>query len=169
MFNYRPLQMSYQPHFIVERLGLIFYWYIVLITSARDSALPLPFLVTFCVHIYFLQKNSLLYSLSGLFPLLQMKWYKSPFDFYKCSENILRNPVFIVVILCFTPHIYFIILISMIASNLVEIIRLPQIQNRKCLRKFNFSEIRSPGLPVYHFRAPEFVKASGRSNVVVAA
>ena len=34
-----------------------------------------------------------------------------------------------------TPHIYFKILISMIAGNLVEIIRLPQIQNRKCLRK----------------------------------
>jgi hypothetical protein len=33
----------------------------------------------------------------------------------------------------FTPHIYFIILTSMIAGNIVEI-RLPQIQNRKCLR-----------------------------------
>jgi hypothetical protein len=36
----------------------------------------------------------------------------------------------------FTPHVYFIILISMIASNLVEI-RLPKIQSRKCLRKSN--------------------------------
>ena len=62
----------------------------------------------------------------------------------------------------FTPHIYFIILISMIAGNLVEI-RLPKIQSRKCLRKsnlrrysikcfrkFNFNEIRSPKLSAYH-------------------
>jgi hypothetical protein len=34
----------------------------------------------------------------------------------------------------FTPHIYFIILINIIAGNLVEI-RLPKIQSRKCLRK----------------------------------
>ena len=34
----------------------------------------------------------------------------------------------------FIPHIYFIILISMIAGNLVEI-GLPKIQSRKCLRK----------------------------------
>jgi hypothetical protein len=53
----------------------------------------------------------------------------------------------------FSPHIYFIILISMIAGNLVEIIRFPQIQNRKCLRKFIFSEIRSAGLLAYCFRA----------------
>ena len=52
-----------------------------------------------------------------------------------------------------TPHIYFKILISMIAGNLVEIIRLPQIQNRKCPRKFNFSEIRSRRLSAYRFRA----------------
>ena len=62
----------------------------------------------------------------------------------------------------FNPHIYFIILISMIAGNLVEI-RLPKIQSkkclqkynlwrysRKCLRKFNFNEIRSPELSAYH-------------------
>jgi hypothetical protein len=62
----------------------------------------------------------------------------------------------------FTLHIYFIILISMIAGNLVEI-RLPKIQSRKCLwksnlwrysrkclRKFNFNEIRSPKLSAYH-------------------
>ena len=39
--------------------------------------------------------------------------------------------------LVFTPHIYLIILISMIAGNLIEIIRLPKIQSRKCLRKSN--------------------------------
>ena len=39
-----------------------------------------------------------------------------------------------------SPHIYFIILISMIAGNLVEI-RLPKTQSRKFLRKFNFNEI----------------------------
>jgi hypothetical protein len=43
----------------------------------------------------------------------------------------------------FSTHIYFIILISMIAGNLVEI-RLPKIQSRKCLRKYNFNEIRGP-------------------------
>jgi hypothetical protein len=134
----------------------------------------LPWLKICCVrlqfHIFIFYKKNLYYILYlGYFPYYRWNGIKSPFDFYRCSENILRNPVFIVVILCFTPHIYFIILISMIASNLVEIIRLPQIQYRKCLRKFNFSEIRSPGLPVYHFRAPEFVKASGRTNVVVAA
>jgi hypothetical protein len=61
-----------------------------------------------------------------------------------------------------TPHVYFIILISMIAGNLVEI-RLPKIQSkkclqksnlwrysRKCLRKFNFNEIRSPELSPFH-------------------
>ena len=60
----------------------------------------------------------------------------------------------------FTPHIYFIVLISMIAGNLVEI-RIPKIQSRKCLRKsnlwrysrkclrkFNFNEIRSQELSV---------------------
>ena len=36
----------------------------------------------------------------------------------------------------FIPHIYFIILISMIAGNLVEI-RLPKTQSRKCLWKSN--------------------------------
>ena len=67
----------------------------------------------------------------------------------------------------FTPHIYFIILISMIASNFVEI-RLPKIQSRKCLqksnlwrysrkclRKFNSNEIRSPELSAYHFPQPK--------------
>ena len=62
----------------------------------------------------------------------------------------------------FTPHIYFIILIYIIAGNLVEI-RLPKIQSRKCLRKsnlwrysrkclrkFNSNEIRSPELSAYH-------------------
>jgi hypothetical protein len=42
----------------------------------------------------------------------------------------------------FTPHIYFIILTSMIAGNIVEI-RLPQIQNRKCLRKSNIWRYRA--------------------------
>ena len=54
----------------------------------------------------------------------------------------------------FTPHIYFIILISMIAGNIVEI-RLPKIQSRKCLRKFNFNEIRSPELSAYHLPQPK--------------
>ena len=67
----------------------------------------------------------------------------------------------------FTPHIYFIILISMITGNLVEI-RLPKIQSRKCLRKynlwrysrkclrkFNFNEIRSPELSAYHLPQPK--------------
>ena len=67
----------------------------------------------------------------------------------------------------FTPHIYFIILISMIAGNLVEI-RLPKIQSRKCLRKynlwrysrkclrkFNFNEIRLPELSAYHLSQPK--------------
>jgi hypothetical protein len=67
----------------------------------------------------------------------------------------------------FTPHIYFIILISMITDNLVEI-RLPKIQSRKylrksnlwrysrkCLRKFNFKEIRSPELSPYHLPQPK--------------
>jgi hypothetical protein len=49
----------------------------------------------------------------------------------------------------FTTHIYFIILISMNAGNLVEI-RFPMIQSRKCLRKFNFNEIRSPKLSAYN-------------------
>ena len=42
----------------------------------------------------------------------------------------------------FTPHIYFIILISMIASNLFEI-RLPQTQSKKCLRKSNLWRYRA--------------------------
>ena len=55
----------------------------------------------------------------------------------------------------------------MIASNLVEI-RLPKIQSRKCLRKynlwrysrkclrkFNFNEIRSPELSAYQFPQPK--------------
>jgi hypothetical protein len=67
----------------------------------------------------------------------------------------------------FTPHIYFIIFISMIAGNLVEI-RLPKIQSRKCLwksnlwrysrkclRKFNFNEIRSPELSAYNLPQPK--------------
>ena len=54
----------------------------------------------------------------------------------------------------FTPHIYFRILISMIAGNLVEI-RLKEIQSRKCLQKFNSNEIRSPELSVYHLLQPK--------------
>ena len=67
----------------------------------------------------------------------------------------------------FTPHIYFIILINMIAGNFVKI-RLPKIQSRKCLRKsnlwrysrkclrkFNFKEIRSPELSPYHLPQPK--------------
>jgi hypothetical protein len=55
----------------------------------------------------------------------------------------------------------------MIAGNLVEI-RLPKIQSRKCLRKynlwrysrkclwkFNFNEIRSPELSAYHLPQPK--------------
>jgi hypothetical protein len=42
----------------------------------------------------------------------------------------------------FTSHIYFIILISMIASNPVEI-RLPKTQSRKCLRKSNLWRYRA--------------------------
>ena len=88
--------------------------------------------------------------------------YKVRLISINAKTKILKNPVFIVVFcVCkfriystvFTPHIYFIILISIIAGNLVEIIRFPQIQNRKCLRKVNFSEIRSPGLSAYRFRA----------------
>ena len=67
----------------------------------------------------------------------------------------------------FTPHIYFIILISMIAGNLDEI-RLPKIQSRKCLwkynlwrysrkclPKFNFNGIRSPELSAYNLPQPK--------------
>ena len=67
----------------------------------------------------------------------------------------------------FTSHIYFIILISMIAGNLVEI-RLPKVQSRKCLHKFNLwrysrkclqkfnsNEIRSPELSAYHLPQPK--------------
>jgi hypothetical protein len=67
----------------------------------------------------------------------------------------------------FTPLIYFINLISMIAGNLVEI-RLPKIQSRKCLRKynlwrysrkclrkFNFNEIRLPELSAYYLPQPK--------------
>ena len=74
---------------------------------------------------------------------------------------VVANSVYFTV---FTPHIYFIILICMIAGtcNLIEI-RLPKIQSRKCLwksnlwrysrkclRKFNFNEIRSLDLSGYH-------------------
>jgi hypothetical protein len=73
----------------------------------------------------------------------------------------------------FTSHIYFIILISIIAGNLVEV-RLPKIQSkkclrksnlwrysRKCLRKFNFNEIRSPELSAYHLPQPkEFIPST---------
>ena len=76
-----------------------------------------------CTYSFFI-KHSLLYSLSELFPLLQMKWYnKISLTSINVQNIFFLNPVFIV-ILCFTPHIYFTILISMITSNLVEIIRL---------------------------------------------
>jgi hypothetical protein len=82
---------------------------------------------------------------------------------------IKRSPVFFLLlqildILQYLPHIF---LISMIAGNLVEI-RLPKIQSRKCLQKynlwrysrkwppkFNFNEIRSPELSVYHLPQPK--------------
>ena len=54
----------------------------------------------------------------------------------------------------FTPHIYFIILISMITDNIVEI-RLPKTQSRKCFRKFNFNEIRSLWLSACHLPQPK--------------
>ena len=79
--------------------------------------------------------------------------------FNKALVFVVANSGYFTVI---TPHIYFIILISMIAGNLVEI-RLPKIQSRKCLRKsnlwrysikyfrkINFNEIRSPKLSAYH-------------------
>ena len=59
----------------------------------------------------------------------------------------------------FTPHIYFIIFISIFAGNLLEI-RLPKIQSRKCLRKFNFNEIRSPELSAYNLPQPKEFFAS---------
>jgi len=81
--------------------------------------------------------------------------FKRALVFCFCFFLVVANSGYFTV---FTPHIYFIILISMIASNLVEI-RLPKIQSRKCLRKynlwrysrkclrkFNFNEIRSPGV-----------------------
>ena len=67
----------------------------------------------------------------------------------------------------FNAHIYFIILISMIAGNLVEI-GLPKIQSRKCLLKsnlwrlsrkclwkFNSNEIRTSELSAYHLPQPK--------------
>ena len=67
----------------------------------------------------------------------------------------------------FNAHIYFIILIRMIAGNLVEI-RLPKIQSRKCLLKsnlwrysrkclweFNSNEIRTSEFSAYHLPQPK--------------
>ena len=53
-------------------------------------------------------------------------------------------------------HCFFVFLSSMITDNLVEI-RFPKIQSRKCLRKFNFNEIRSPELSAaaYHKVLPQ--------------
>ena len=53
--------------------------------------------------------------------------------FFCCFFFVVANSGYFTV---FNPHIYFIILISMIAGNLVEI-RLPKIQSRKCLQKYN--------------------------------
>jgi hypothetical protein len=72
------------------------------------------------------------------------------FCFLLCFFVVANSGYFTV----FTSHIYFIILISMNAGNLVEI-RLPKIQSRKCLRKFNFNEIRSPELSAYNLPQPK--------------
>ena len=72
------------------------------------------------------------------------------FCFLLCFFVVANSGYFTV----FTSHIYFIILISTIAGNLVEI-RLPKIQSRKCLRKFNFNEIRSPELSAYNLPQPK--------------
>ena len=77
------------------------------------------------------------------FHILVVPFNKALFLF--CFVFVVANSGYFAV---FTPHIYFIILICMIAGNLVEI-RLPKIQSRKCLRKFNFNEIRSPDLSAY--------------------
>ena len=90
--------------------------------------------------------------------LLRQHWFFFGFFF------VVANSGYFTV---FTPLIYFIILISMITGNLVEI-RLPKIQSRKCLRKynlwrystkclrkFNFNEIRSPELSAYHLPQPK--------------
>ena len=53
----------------------------------------------------------------------------------------------------FTPHIYFIILICMIAGNLVEI-RLPKIQGRKCLWKSNLWRYSRKCPRKFNFKAP---------------
>ena len=71
------------------------------------------------------------------------------FVFFVCA-----NSGYILQYLPHKPHIYLIILISMITSNLVEI-RLSKTQSRKCLRKFNFNEIRSPWLSAYHLPQPK--------------
>jgi hypothetical protein len=52
----------------------------------------------------------------------------------------------------------------MIAGNLVEI-KLPKIQSRKCLRKFNFNEIRSPELSAYHLPQPKEFFPSTMSEI----
>ena len=77
------------------------------------------------------------------------------FCFFVCA-----NSGYILQYLPHKPHIYLIILISMIAGNLIEI-KLPKTQSRKCLRKFNFNEIRSPWLSAYHLAQPkEFVPST---------
>ena len=64
------------------------------------------------------------------------------------------NSGYILQYIVFTPHIYFIILISMIAGDLVEI-RLSKTQSIKCLRKFNLNKIRLLWLSAYHLPQPK--------------
>ena len=76
-----------------------------------------------------------------------MCWAISQFSYIGCTFNKALllgffGCKFWIYSTVFTPHIYFIILTSMIAGNIVEI-RLPQIQNRKCLRKSNIWRYRA--------------------------
>ena len=76
-----------------------------------------------------------------------MSWAISQFSYIGCTFNKALllgffGCKFWIYSTVFTPHIYFIILTSMIAGNIVEI-RLPQIQNRKCLRKSNIWRYRA--------------------------
>jgi hypothetical protein len=59
------------------------------------------------------------------------------FCFFVCA-----NSGYILQYLPHKPHIYLIILISMIAGNLIEI-KLPKTQSRKCLRKSNLWRYRA--------------------------
>jgi hypothetical protein len=76
---------------------------------------------------------------------VNLSWAVSQFSYIGCTFNkaLLLGFFGCKLWIVFTPHIYFKILISMIAGNLVEIIRLPQIQNRKCLRKSNIWRYRA--------------------------